>query len=147
MCECLHVSFFVFTRSPSSFSSSCVELEGDGVADLLPGGDGELWATELPLIPSCDWLMVGNWLCWPMPDWFLGPSAASIGCWLLVNRESELTICCICVKRRDNRYPMTADVEFPREILSIYINALQYRGCHSWTDESVRPALISLWFD
>lgn len=32
--------------------------------------------------------------------WLLGPSAASMGCWLLVKRESELTIRCICVESR-----------------------------------------------
>ena len=42
------------TLSVSSFSSSCTELEGEGVADLLPGGEGELWVAS----PSCDWLMV-----------------------------------------------------------------------------------------
>lgn len=93
MCLC------VVTLSPSSLSSSCAELEGDGVADLLPGGEGELWVAEFPLSPSWDWLMVDNWFCWLMPDWLLGPSAASIGCWLLVNRESEFTICCICVNK------------------------------------------------
>lgn len=97
--RCVWMRFdFFLTRSPSSFSSSWAELEGDGVADLLPGGEGELWVMEFPLTPSWDWLMVDNWLCWLMPDWLLGPSAASIGCWLLVNRESELTICCIWAK-------------------------------------------------
>lgn len=96
-----------FTLSPSSFSSSCAELEGDGVADLLPGGEGELWVTELPFGPRWDWWTVDSWLCWLMPDWFLGPRAASIGCWLLVNRESEFTICCICTNTtsdNDNEY-------------------------------------------
>lgn len=90
----------IFTLSPSSLSSSCAELEGDGVADLLPGGEGELWVTEFPFSPSWDWFMVDNWLGGFMPDWLLGPSAASIGCWLLVKRESEFTICCICVDRK-----------------------------------------------
>jgi len=99
LCVCVRVCVcVVFTLSPSSLSSSCAELEGDGVADLLPGGEGELWVTEFPLRPSCDWLMVDNWLCWLMPDWLLGPRAASMGCWLLVNRESEFTICCICAE-------------------------------------------------
>lgn len=52
--------FVFFTLSPSSFSSSCAELEGDGVADLLPGGEGELWVTEFPLSPSWDWWTVDN---------------------------------------------------------------------------------------
>lgn len=61
----VHLCVFVclFTLSPSSFSSSCTELEGDGVADLLPGGEGEFWVTEFPLGPRWDWCTVDNWLC------------------------------------------------------------------------------------
>lgn len=57
------------TLEVSSPSSSCTELEGEGVADLLPGGEGELWGTLLPPMfkPSCalswDWLMVVSWPC------------------------------------------------------------------------------------
>lgn len=52
-----HTQKFFFTLSVSSFSSSCAELDGDGVADILPGGEGELWVTEFPLIASWVWLM------------------------------------------------------------------------------------------
>lgn len=49
----------------ASDSSSCVELDGEGVADLLPGGDGELWVMPL-LMPiwemSWDWLRALMWL-------------------------------------------------------------------------------------
>lgn len=116
-CVWMHVYFFL-TLSPSSFSSSWAELEGDGVADLLPGGEGELWVTEFPLTPSWDWLMVDNWLCWLMPDWLLGPSAASIGCWLLVKRASELTICCICAKKTRERvgWWMKANIWFQLDV-------------------------------
>lgn len=90
--------YFFFTLSPSSLSSSWAELGGDGVVDLLPGGEGELWVEGFPFSPSWDWLIVDSWFCWLTPDWLLGPSAALIGCWLLVNRESEFTICCIWAK-------------------------------------------------
>lgn len=93
---------FFFTLSPSSLSSSWAELGGDGVVDLLPGGEGELWVAGFPFIPSWDWLIVDSWFCWLRPDWLLGPSAALIGCWLLVNRESEFTICCIWAKTGSN---------------------------------------------
>lgn len=45
-----------------------MELDGDGVADLLAGGDGDVWVMFGPamLRPSwalsCDWLMVVSWL-------------------------------------------------------------------------------------
>lgn len=51
----------------SSCSSSFMELEGEGVADLLAGGDGEVWAMLGPAMfrltcpLSWDWLMVVNW--------------------------------------------------------------------------------------
>lgn len=51
----------------SSCSSSFMELEGEGVADLLAGGDGEVWVILGPAILrlsgplSWDWLMVVNW--------------------------------------------------------------------------------------
>lgn len=43
-----------------------MELEGDGVADLLAGGDGEVWVMGPPMFRlSCpliwDWLMVVSW--------------------------------------------------------------------------------------
>lgn len=53
-----------YTFNDSSVSSSCTELDGEGVADLLPGGDGELWVMLFPLKPSCalscDWLIVDS---------------------------------------------------------------------------------------
>jgi len=54
----------LLTLLPSSWSSSLMELEGDGVADLLAGGDGEVWAMlgpamfRLSCVLSWDWLMV-----------------------------------------------------------------------------------------
>lgn len=44
-----------------------MELEGEGVADLLAGGDGDVWAMLGPAMfrfnwaLSCDWLMVVSW--------------------------------------------------------------------------------------
>ena len=52
------------TLLPSSWSSSLMELEGDGVADLLVGGDGAVWAMlgpamfKLSCALSWDWFMV-----------------------------------------------------------------------------------------
>ena len=80
------------TLEASSPSSSCTELDGEGVADLLPGGDGELWGMLPPptLSPSwalsCDWLMVVSWPCGIIPGcclrsagWALGLMAAIWG--------------------------------------------------------------------
>lgn len=44
-----------------------MELEGDGVADLLAGGDGEVWLMAPPMFRLIwpliwDWLMVVSWL-------------------------------------------------------------------------------------
>lgn len=42
-----------------------MELEGEGVADLLPGGDGELWLMllRMPIWEmSWDWLRALMWL-------------------------------------------------------------------------------------
>lgn len=45
-----------------------MELDGDGVADLLAGGDGDVWVMFGPVMLSpscalnCDWLMVVSWL-------------------------------------------------------------------------------------
>lgn len=108
---------FYFTLSPSSLSSSWAELGGEGVADLLPGGEGELWVAELPFSPSWGWLIVDKWFCWLMPDWLLGPSAASIGCWLLVKRVSEFTICCIWTKEARHN---------DREQLDLYLSAAHF---------------------
>lgn len=54
------------TLLPSSCSSSLMELEGDGVADLLAGGDGEVWLMAPPMFRLSwpliwDWLMVVSW--------------------------------------------------------------------------------------
>lgn len=56
------------TRLPSSWSSSLMELDGEGVADLLAGGDGDVWVMLFgpeTFTPSCalrwDWLMVVRW--------------------------------------------------------------------------------------
>lgn len=43
-----------------------MELEGDGVADLLAGGDGEVWLMAPPMLRLSwpliwDWLMVVSW--------------------------------------------------------------------------------------
>ena len=44
-----------------------MELEGEGVADLLAGGEGEVWAMFGPIMLrpswalSWDWLMVVSW--------------------------------------------------------------------------------------
>lgn len=44
-----------------------MELEGDGVADLLAGGDGDVWVMlgppmfKLSCALSWDWLMVVSW--------------------------------------------------------------------------------------
>ena len=57
----------LLTLLPSSWSSSLMELEGDGVADLLAGGDGEVWVMLGPAMfrlncaLSWDWLMVVSW--------------------------------------------------------------------------------------
>lgn len=45
-----------------------MELDGDGVADLLAGGDGDVWVMFGPVMLrpswalSCDWLIVVSWL-------------------------------------------------------------------------------------
>lgn len=50
-----------------------MELDGDGVADLLAGGDGDVWLMLGPAMfklscpLSCDWLMVDSWFRDIMP--------------------------------------------------------------------------------
>lgn len=43
------------TLFASSASSSLMELEGEGVADLLAGGEGDVWGTLAPprFKPNC----------------------------------------------------------------------------------------------
>lgn len=54
----------LLTLLPSSCSSSLMELDGEGVADLLAGGDGEVWVILGPAMfrfscpLSWDWLIV-----------------------------------------------------------------------------------------
>lgn len=56
------------TLLDSSASSSLIELEGEGVADLLAGGEGEVWGRLAPpkfnpnWVLSWDWLMVVSWV-------------------------------------------------------------------------------------
>lgn len=47
-----HISTFKW----GSLSSSWLELEGEGVADLLPGGDGEPWGSEPRLTWGFSWV-------------------------------------------------------------------------------------------
>lgn len=62
------------TLFASSTSSSLMELEGEGVADLLAGGEGDVWGTLAPpkFKPSCalswDWLMVVSWAGGMIPE-------------------------------------------------------------------------------
>lgn len=74
--QLMHLAIWILTSLTlllSSCSSSLMELEGDGVADLLAGGDGEVWVILGPAIfrLSCplswDWLMVVSWFRDIMP--------------------------------------------------------------------------------
>lgn len=106
----------IHTLEVSSPSSSCTELDGEGVADLLPGGDGELWGTLLPPIfnpswaLSCDWLMVVSWPCCSIPGcclmsagWPLGRMAAIWG-WELYWAPSGFRISCIYRKKKKGKW-------------------------------------------
>lgn len=45
------------TLLASSASSSLMELEGEGVADLLAGGEGEVWGMLAPPKFSPNWAL------------------------------------------------------------------------------------------
>lgn len=62
-----------------SISSSCVELEGEGVADLLPGGEGEPWVSALRPTWEFSWdiALMGWW------DSILGDLFIRWGLWRL----------------------------------------------------------------
>lgn len=63
------------TLLDSSASSSFIELDGEGVADLLAGGEGEVCGKLVPpkfrpsCALSCDWLMVVSWEGARIPEW------------------------------------------------------------------------------
>ena len=95
-----HGCSLLLTFRESSASSSGTELDGEGVADLLPGGDGELLLpllTGFPHNPSwvfrCDFFTAASepWW-WPMLDWHLDLRTSRWG-WPYL--DSESTICCI----------------------------------------------------
>lgn len=96
-----------------------MELEGDGVADLLAGGDGDVWGMLAPprFSPSWalswDWLMVVSWAGGMTPEW-----AVSV-MWMmdLMIKEGSCRYCDTCVwlwSCKDNRGEEGNSFNFPK---------------------------------